>query len=406
MAGSTLGDKPIKRVSWGSNEIKKISLGSSIIWQAEDPDLGPTDRTAIDGFATSMMSTYGFPGTSFMISGPAGKYAAAFGTTAGRALSLGDHFRAGSVMKILVTLAIWMQIDAGELTLDTTVDEFVPGLPSGNLIKIRHLLQMTSGLYNEQSNMTFMLNFVLNPATAWSAAQTLALAKSNPLRNAPGAAYGYTNSQYIVLGYVLEAITGKPIREILMVDIVKRLGMTQTYWPTGSGIAPNSFPEPAAHGYGPHPLASIPIIQWFVPAVNDQTVINPEIFACAGAMVSTLADLQKLAQHVHAGTLVSPESMEILTDPETCVPVATGMPSPAPTHFGHGLGLVNYGEDWWGHPGGINGYGTACFFHKPTGAVFVGLQNFSGLQILGTLYAKTADRLYPGSMATPDYTPL
>lgn len=400
MSGITLGEKPIKRVSWGSQEIKKISLGNSLLWAAEDPDMSQANKTAIDGFTTAFMTQFKIPGVSFMISGPAGKYAKAFGTTAGRPLALGDHFRIGSITKILVAEAIWEQIDKGTLHLTDTVEQYVPGLPSGNVITIRNLLQMTSGLYNEQSNTTFMLNFVLNQQTAWSAAQTLALAKANPLSAPPGTKYAYTNSQYIVLGYVLEKVTNKPIRDIVL-GVAQRFGMTQTYWPTGGTIAPNSFPEPAVHGYGPNPMASIPIIQWFVPAVTDQTAINPEIFACAGALVSTLADLQKLGEHIRDGTLLSTSSQAQLLTTSACIGVAQGAhATEAPARFGHGLGLINLGE-WWGHPGGINGYGTICFFHKPTGAVIVGLQNFSGLQIESHLMPQIAQRLYPGSMVEP-----
>jgi CubicO group peptidase (beta-lactamase class C family) len=404
---SNFGLKPIRAVSWGGiHDIKKVSLGNSLLWAAEDPELPEADRDVLDGFVTSTMSAGGIPAMAFALTGPAGKYSAAFGTTAGRPLTLNDHFRIGSVSKILVAMAIWQQIDAGNLSLDDTVGQFVPGLPSGNVITIRHLLQMTSGLYNEQKNSQFMINVALNPSTAWSAERTLNLAKTNPLSHTPGTAYAYTNSQYIVLGFVLEAVTGKAIEDIVVNDVARRFGMTQTYWPTGSTIAPGSFPKPAAHGYGPNPLKSIPFIGWFVPATNDQTNINPEIFACAGALVSTLGDLQKLAAHVRDGTLLSPESQAMLLDSSTCVPVATGAPAPAPVNFGHGLGLINFGGEWWGHPGGINGYGTACYFHEPTGAIFVGMQNFSGLNIQSKVFAQAADHLYPGSMTEPAYTPL
>ena len=395
--------KQISQISWeGDKRIRKISLGSSVLWTAADPDLPQALRDECDAACTDLLAT-GVTGTMFKVAGPIGKYEAAFGSSAGKPLLLTQNFRMGSITKMFTGVAAMQQIAAGNLSYSDTIDTYVDGYPNGDKITIENIMTMTSGLYNEQSNMNFMINFVLNPMTAWSDDATLNLAKSNGVYFEPGAGYLYANSNYILLGRILETITGRTIRDIIMQDVVAKAGLKNTLWPTAGGISADGIPEPAAHGYGPHPLKGIPIIGWFVPAVSDQTVMNPEIMGCAGRLVTNLDDLLTFAAAVRDGTLVSPEMHSFQFDTDNHWPHATDAPSPAPVNYGHGPGVISFGE-WIGHPGGLNGYGSVCYCHPESDARFVGMQNFSGLQIQSSVFATIADTLYPGSMAQPAYT--
>ncbi|AJD82425.1 minor tail protein [Mycobacterium phage Sheen] len=400
----SLGTKLPRLIQWGDDKvIRKISLGSDVIWTAADPDLAQGLRDQLDTMCVTLRSTFGLSGVMFKLTGPVGKYEAAFGSTAGRALALNDNFRAGSITKMFTGQAALQQIAAGNIEYDATIDTYVSGYPNGDKITIENIMTMTSGLYNEQSNMSFMLNFVLNPMTPWSDDATLNLVKSNGVYFQPGKGYKYANSNYILLGRILETVTGRTISDILINDVVKKAGLNNTTWPTAGGVGPGGIPTPAANGYGPNPLAGIPILGWFLPAVTDQTVMNPEIMGCAGRLTSTLDDLLTFGAAVRDGTLITPEMHEFLLDTDNCWPSATGAPSPAPTQFGHGPGIISFGQ-WWGHPGGLNGYGCVSFWHPESGAQLVAMQNYSGLQVETHLLPQVAELLYPGSMAQPTYT--
>lgn len=360
---------------------------------AEDPPMSSTDTDAIDALIENSQFVWtptqggAVPGATIAITGPQGYYTKSYGRrsfNAGPYVTTDGHYRMASITKVFVAHAILQQVDAENMTLDDTLDQYVSDVPAGDQITIRHLLMMRSGVYDYSTSLSVLIRFLLFPAGAWTRDNSLSIIRGNSSGFTPGTAYQYSNSNYVLLGLVLEAVRGKPIQEVLHDDVIAPLGLTETAWPETTSV-----PEPAAGG----------------------RKINPWLFDAAGALTTTVLDQVTFAAHLRDGTLLSPES-KTLWETLNC-PVPFAKPGPfafitggieGPEYMGYGLGLVSFG-DWFGYNGGTIDFGTILFYHPPSGTVVAGMQNVSGTAILTPVFVHIAEYLYPGSMESPGYTP-
>jgi CubicO group peptidase (beta-lactamase class C family) len=355
--------------------------------------MSQTDRDSVDAIVLAAMIANGQIAQMVSITGPAGDYDQAYGTTGARPITTADHFRMGSVTKTFTGTAIFMQIDRGNLALTDFVETYIPGIPNGSSMTIQHCLMMRSGIVEFYTALA--TNFALNPTGAYSSEQALAAIKAGPAGFAPGTSYQYTNGNFILLGLVLEAITGRRIEDILTEDIIVPLGLTETGWPT-SGVIPTPF----VNGYGANPLAFIP----FAPPVTDQTAWQPELAGAAGALTTTIGDLQKWGQALRDGALLSPASAALRDSVFCPYPQAQDVGT-GPNEFAYGLGFVSYGE-WLGHDGSVPGYECCTMFEPTSGAVIATMANYQtpGLQAFLRTFHRIGEYLYPGSMDKPTYS--
>ncbi|OBJ16270.1 serine hydrolase [Mycobacterium sp. 1245801.1] len=373
---------------------------------AGDP-LPDEDIAAIDTIVTRALNQ-GQTGAAVSIISPKGSMAKAYGTASigGRALSLDDHFRMGSVMKSFIGTAILMQVDQGKLKLSDTLDKYVSGVANGNIITIQNLLMMRSGVVNEQgyTNIDGMVwQMLWWPTLPWPREKWLAFVRSQPSGFTPGTAYQYTNSNFMLLGYVLEAVTGRSRIDVITQDILVPLGLTETSWPTNA-VAPN----PHANGYWANPLVSLPIIGPLFN--NDITALDPSYVDAAGCMWTNLADLQKWCQELRDGTLLTPEShaLRMATFADAGAADWYGTDHSGPAQFGYGLGgFINVGS-WYGSDGSWPGYDCCVMFEPRTGttiAVWENMQTSSPyiLAALSRIWYDIAQHLYPGSQNRPNY---
>jgi D-alanyl-D-alanine carboxypeptidase len=352
---------------------------------AEAAPLSKADQEFVDKTVEAGMKENNTPGMSISITGPAGEYTKAYGRkNSSTALSLADHMRAGSITKSFTAIAVLKQIEEGSLAFTDTVDEFVSEIPNGSSITVRHLLSMRSGVYEYTQDATFKANFALNPNMKFGPWDAVAIMRKHPANFTPGTKTEYTNSNYVLLGLILEAVSGETAPAAITKDVIEAAGLEQTSFPSTSAL-----PAPYSEG---HNLL-------FYPVVYLTTSMNPNITWTSGAIISTTGDLQKFAVALGTGTLLSPEMFE---EQQQYCPLPYSYEGPS--QFGYGLGLISFG-DWIGHNGSVPGYEAEAFYEPASGASIAGMANLqsSKLTVFSKVFENIAAHLYPGSMETPEY---
>lgn len=345
--------------------------------------LSPADAQFVDATVAQAMQAKRLPGVAVAISGPKGTYEKAYGlgdTTTGAPFALDDHVRIASITKSFVATAILQQVRAGRLKLSDRLATYVKGVPNGRRITIRQVLAMRAGIYSFTDDQAFLDAFTADPTMAFSPRDILAIIRRHKPNFAPGARTLYSDSNYILLGLILEKVTGRTVESVITQGIIRPLGLTQTSFPTTPAM-----PSPFAHGYYAGPDST-------GPTITDITAVNPAVAWTAGAMISTVGDLQTWGQELLSGSLIGPklqrERLRL-----GAIPNGSGPP------VGYGLGILRFG-DWYGHDGAIFGFSTETFQDRRTGAQVVVATNLSSnfttpaMDIFGAI----VQHLYPDSI--------
>lgn len=252
----------------------------------------------------------------------------------------GGHFRIGSVTKTFVATIIAQLADERVLAFDDPVDDHLPSVvPGGDAITIRQLLNHTSGLYDYMHDEGYSTNRWRgeNRFDHYDPAQLLDVAFGHEPYFAPGEGWHYSNTNYIVLGLLIEAVTGGSYPDNVERRILKPLKLNETSVPGDRA----RLPRPYAHGY---------------TTVDgdtdvDASAMNPSLDWAAGDMVSTTADLDRFFDALLGSELTSENTLDQMREA-----VDTG------TVFGYGLGLQRFelpcGVSVEGHSGQLLGYTT------------------------------------------------
>ena len=242
----------------------------------------------------------------------------------------GTRYRVGSVSKLFTAVLAMQLLERAILTLDSKLAEFYPDLPNASDITYRDLLQHRSGLANYSDTPGFQ-TFRLAPRTH---AELLKLIEAGGARFKPRERVEYSNSNYLLLGYILEKVYGKPYDEIVRRQIIDKIGLLRTYY-AGEGIANL---ESISYVFTPQ--------GWVAQANTD-----PSIHGGAGGMVSSATDLVRLIDAVFAGRIVTAHSLESMRNQDG----------------GSGMGLWPYqiaGQTGYGHGGRIEGF-RSCVYYFP-----------------------------------------
>jgi D-alanyl-D-alanine carboxypeptidase len=322
--------------------------------------LSPTDIAAVDAIVASVMAAGKQPGVALSITGPRGDYVKGYGVAQTAVpMDPNDHFRIGSCTKLFTATAILIQVDKGTIKLTDTLGQYVTGIPNGDIITVRQLLMHESGIYDYTSNRNLQLRMIFIGWASYSTDSVLALIRGGQPLFAPGTSWGYSNSNYILLGLILEKVTGKTVGSVITDEVIAPLGLIETSFPTTASI-----PAPLARGY--YKMSFITI---------DVTLMNPNISGAAGAIISTVGDLAKFAADLRDGALLSPAT-QALRQQMFHTGIDFQSVDLTTTTMDYGLGLMKIG-DWFGHNGIIPGYGGIVFYNPNNGAIFTGLQNLS-----------------------------
>jgi len=253
-----------------------------------------------------------------------------------------DRVRVGSVTKTFVATVVLQLAAEHRLSLGDSIARWLPGLvPGGGGITVQELLQHTSGIYSYTSDPGFQQALAADPTRVWQPAELVRIAVGHPPLFPPGTAFAYSNTDYVLLGLIIQAVTGHPVGQELQARIFRPLGLRDTYYP----YANPHLRTPYAHGYllG-QPGATGPV---------DGTVMSPSWAGAAGGIVSTAADIARFSTALLSGKLLPPAQLH-------------QMMTTTPTGQGDDYGLGIQAEPFpcgtaWGHQGSFHGYFSNAF---------------------------------------------
>lgn len=247
-----------------------------------------------------------------------------------------DRFRVGSVTKTFVATVVLQLAAEQRLGLDDPVSRWLPGLlPDGGEITIRQLLAHRSGLADVAEDPTV----VDGPRSGWSPRRLVALMERQPRTARPGGAFRYSSTNYLVLGLVIERVTGRSVASQLAQRIIDPLELGDTSY------TPGPIRGPHVHGY------SLPSHQGVVDPraePRDLETHNARWADAAGDLVSSAADLARFLHALLDGDLLPQPQLRAMER----------------AHSNYGLGLAAYPTRCgraWGHTGNLNGVLTIAW---------------------------------------------
>lgn len=309
---------------------------------AQESGVSPLARETAAEVAAVMAD--GTPGVALLVRDAGGTQRIAAGRaqlSPERALGTTETFRAGSVTKSFVAAAVLRQVDAGRLRLGDSVERWLPGLVrGGRSITIRQLLGHTSGLADYTRDASILAPVDADPSYRYSLKALAAAAVKLPRVGKPGGRFAYSSTNYVLLGRILEAASGRSWTRELRATVLRPLKLSGTDTPGSARVD-----EPFVHGY--------------VTGAGEQLVevsaINPSFSGSAGMLTSTLDDLAAFYRGLLGGVLVGPRSLVAMQRFPASATVG---------RFRYGLGLMRLLTRCgavWGHDGELLGTSTLAF---------------------------------------------
>jgi D-alanyl-D-alanine carboxypeptidase len=329
--------------------------------QAFPPDIEADIQTQMDGLTAGGLP----PGMIAWIDAPPYRFEGASGSANladGTPMPPEGAFRIGSITKMFTAVVIMQLAEDGVLSLDNPLAQWLPAvadqLPYGDQITLRHLLGHTSGVSNVVEHEAYYPDiFAQVDFDEETGNVSLACVERDPndtleryvygqeAQFEPGAQYRYSNTNYTLLGMVIEVAAEMPLAEAYRSRIYEPLGMASTFL--------DCYEEPKidiVHGY-----------TGTADALTDVTELHESVGWSAGGLVSTAPDLIAFARGLFGGALFD--------DPET---LAAMMPAPGSPY---GLGIANQGGNV-GHAGYIAGFRSTLTYAPELDAVIVVLYDY------------------------------
>ena len=321
-----------------------------------------------------------FPGATAAVALPDGRVLAlAVGQadTADRtAMQPGDLMLSGSVGKTYVAAVALQLVAEGRLGLDMAISTWLGAepwfgrLPNGPRVRVRHLMNHTSGIVRYEFKEEFTRDLTANPDKVWTPAERLAYVLDDVPAFNPGEGWDYSDTNYIILGMIIERVTGRPLNEEIRRRLLEPYGLRETV-PAVSQTIPGLVQGYAGPG---NPFGGTDAM-----IVNGRMVINPQLEWAGGGYASTAADLVRWAKLLYEGTAVPLNWRDTML---------AGVPAPmlgGSATYGLGviirpgpLGVI------WGHSGFFPGYLTEMRYF-PEHRIAVAFQmNTSAQGALGT----------------------
>lgn len=298
------------------------------------------------------------------------------------AMALDDKFRIGSNTKTFVITVLLQLVDEKKLGLDDPVSNFDIGvkIPNGENITVRQLCQMRSGLLDAYDAPQYdKVDFTVK--TTFTPQQIIATAVANPPLFAPGAKWNYSNTNYMILGLIIEAVTHNKIEDEISKRLLIPLALRHTTFPTENP----DMPLPFTHGFGFDAKKN-----W-----TDVTLqLSPTITWAAGAMISDMPDMKKWVK-----AYVTGENNSAATQKErlACLPIGD---------YGLAFGLgIGCSSGWYGYTGGIPGYNTGAYYFPAQDATIIVLVNSQQEKpvpgVANAIFRDITQILYPDNVAFP-----
>ena len=243
------------------------------------------------------------------------------------------RYRIASITKMFTAAIIFQLVNENKLSLSTTLDKYFPELPGAKNITIAMMLSHRSGLHN-----------ILDDPD-WPSWKTIPKTKDEIISMigrgspefTPGTKASYCNSNYILLGYIIEDICHKPYQGVVYDRIISEVGL----WDTHYGGTTN-IDRGECYSYT------------FNNGWNKEPEADMSILGGAGALVSTPSDLNKFAEALYAHKIIPAQYLAKMQD----------------INDGFGMGMMPFpypGHTAYGHPGAIDGFNTALEYFPDDG---------------------------------------
>ena len=196
-------------------------------------------------------------------------------------------FQIGSMTKQFTAIAILMLKDQGKLNTHDTISKYIPDYPNGNNITIHHLLTHTSGI-KDFTSMKSIRDIAQKEMTP---KMMLDFFKDEVVDFVPGEKFDYNNSGYLILGYIIELVSGESYEDFIQKHIFDKIGMTQSMYNTDRQII-----KKRAYGYQKKQNEYV-----------NKTVINYSVPYASGALMSTVSDMLKWQNALNQNVLLRKE---------------------------------------------------------------------------------------------------
>ncbi len=258
------------------------------------------------------------------------------------------HFRIGNTTESFETTLLLQLVQEGKISLNDPLSKWFPSLPDADKITIAMLARSTSGYFHYVKDQAFVNAVNADPFRMWTPQELVDVGVSHPLNFAPGTSWGFSDTNFVLLGEILGMVGGKPVATQIATNILRPLGLHNTQMTTTAFT-----PTPTLHGY----TSGRGIYE-------DATFWSPSWATYTGDMTSTLADMGRWAQAVGTGSVLSKKSHAT-----QFAPVTVGL-GPLTPSFYYGMGgAVASG---WIVPGspGLQGF-TGAVAYLPSKGVAV-----------------------------------
>ena len=279
-------------------------------------------------------------------------------------------FQIGSITKQFTAAIILLLEEQGKLSVNDKLSKYFPQFPNGDKITLHHLLTHTSGIYNYTNNAQFMQSGGTKPVDQTT---MFSLFLDKPLDFEPGTKYSYSNSGYVLLGYIIEKVTGKPWEQVVRENILKPLQMNQT----GFDFTGFKGADKTTGYFSLSEVGSIPA-----------PIIDSTFSYAAGSIYTTASDLLKWERAMAKGKLLKKASWQ-----KAMTPVKEA--------YGYGLAIDSlHGQQRISHGGGIYGYTSNAMWFPAQDYTIILLSNASSA--LGKLSNDVAAVLYGKPYTIPE----
>lgn len=358
---------------------------------------------------TQAMKDNAVPGIVILVRSPKGDFSTVLGTSeigTNKPWSLDDHFRIGSNTKTMTGTVILQLAQEGKLALTDPVSKYIPGVPNGDKITIANLAEMRSGLYSYTSDAKFNETLDKEPKKAWTPAELLRIAFSHPINAAPDTEFEYCNTNTVLLGLIIEKVTGMSASDAFRKRIFEPLALKQTSLPLPAQWA---LPDPHPQGYqfltNAETIDSYAVPKDELAAALDgrlkplnETDSSPSWAWTAGGAISNAGELATYVKALVGGGLLDAKMQKIRFD--SIRPITSGA--------GYGLGIAQFGP-MYGHDGQLPGFSSFMAYDPKTQTTLIIGTNLSAEPTHGanaaTELAKVAMGVLYGSAVTPPGDP-
>jgi len=294
-------------------------------------------------------------------------------------LTPADHFRIGSNTKTFVISVLLQLVGEKKLSLDDPLSRFPLGvtIPNAEGITVRELCDMRSGLFEAYGtpqfaalNMKVPENFDPRTLVAWAVQQKPYFA--------PGKGYRYSNTNYLLIGMIIEEITKDSVGNQIRKRLLEPIGLKQTSYPETEAM-----PSPWVHGYHLDKQGNWEDISNTIPVA---------FMGSAGAMISDMNDIRRWIELYATGKTIGAGSYQDLIN---CIPFLGN------TSFGLG---ITCSEGWYGYTGALPGYNTADYYSPATGTTILAWINYQAKEpVEGGASVMVRDI---ARIITPDHVPF